>query len=253
MYGEQPNILKYISTVKASGNRGLIKDSAGSSLAFTPDETELARLNSRNYITRLGPIYTLFREGVESLSDTRIAIRNVRSSISNPDATPSKSSAYYDNIRCRNGLESQCYLPEKDTSDETDPFLVAAHIAIGLHQFGMRNNKLIDPLHTSFTTVVLYLCPGELIGCSTAIMTAEFLRAAKAKTGKQVEGSHIVYEPTTIAVDSTRFKDLLAHIQDVVAAQDGTPMPTPIPVLKKKRRSTDTTTASQSSGATSSV
>lgn len=99
--------------------------------------------------------------------------------------------------------------------------------------------------------MVLYLRPGELIACSTALMTEEFLRAAKAKTSKKLNGFHIVYETKPIAVDSPRFKDLLSHIQEVVAAQDGTPKP--MQVVRKKRLSTDTAAAvaQESSGATS--
>lgn len=62
-----------------------------------------------------------------------------------------------------------------------------------------------------------------------------------------MEGFHILYEPTPLAVDSPGFKDLLAHIQDVLTAQDGTPKP--IEVVREKRRSMHTA-ASQSSDRT---
>lgn len=98
--------------------------------------------------------------------------------------------------------------------------------------------------------MVLYLRPGELIGCSTAVMTEEFLRAAKAKISKELEGFHIVYETTPIAVDSPKFKDLLSYIREVAAAQDGTPKP--ILMVRKKRRSTVIATVQESSGGPSS-
>lgn len=81
-------------------------------------------------------------------------------------------------------------------------------------------------------------------------MTEEFLQSAKAKTRKELEGFHIVYETSPIAVDSSRFKDLLAYINEVVGAQDGTPIP--IQMVRKKGRITDTAVAPQSSAATSS-
>lgn len=81
-------------------------------------------------------------------------------------------------------------------------------------------------------------------------MTEELLRAVRAKSGMKLEGFHIVCETTPIAVDSPRFKDLLSYIQEVVAAQDGTPKQ--IQVVRKKRRSTNTALAQEPSGGTSS-
>lgn len=87
----------------------------------------------------------------------------------------------------------------------------------------------------------------NLIGCSTAVMTEEFLRAMRAE---KLEGFHIVYETTPIAVDSPRFKDLLSYILEVVAAQDGTPKP--ILMVRKKHRSTVSVVVQESSGGPSS-
>lgn len=79
-------------------------------------------------------------------------------------------------------------------------------------------------------------------------MTEQFLRAVRAKSGMKLEEFHIVYETTPIAVDSPRFKDLLSYIQEVVAAQEGTPKP--IQVVSNKRRSTNTAVAQEPSGGT---
>lgn len=80
-------------------------------------------------------------------------------------------------------------------------------------------------------------------------MTEEFLRAVRDKSGMKLQGFHIIYERNPIAVSSTRFKDLLSYIQEVLAAQDGTPKP--IQVVRKKRRSIATAVAEASSGGTS--
>lgn len=76
-------------------------------------------------------------------------------------------------------------------------------------------------------------------------MTEGFLRAVRDRSGMKLQGFRINYERTPIAVSSTRFKDLLSYIQEVVAAQDGTPKP--IEVVRNKRRSIATVVAGASS------
>lgn len=172
MLGDRPNILKYITAAKESADVGLIKKDAGSSLTFSPDESSLAGLKDSNYITRLEPLFHNFSEGIKLLPAEGIALRDVRSFVLQSGHTrieiqvsmcvessgvPCVSwitycdrNAHYDNIRVRNGMESQEYVPNEDTSDEKDPFLVAAHLAIGLHQLKMRDDGLIAPHHTPF-------------------------------------------------------------------------------------------------------
>lgn len=171
-YGERPAIAKYITSAKASKPSGLIKEGAGSSLPFTPNDSTLAQSKDPNYIARLGAMSDLLSEGVKSVQDTGITINHVRSFtiVSGGNSieievsmcisgfgVPSVAwitydvlSAFYDNMRVRNGKQSEYYFPEQDTSDESDPLLVGAHIAMGLYQLQMRDDQLIDPLHKLF-------------------------------------------------------------------------------------------------------
>lgn len=172
-YGERPAIASYVTAAKDSGDGGLIKEGAGSLLPFTPDDRTLAKLKEPKYSLRLGAMSYLFSEAIKSLQDTRIKLYNGRSFKIASGGTSIEIevsmcvagsgvpcvawityeglSTFYDDIGCRNGLESKYYLPQNDTSDETDPFLVAAHIAMGLYQLQMWHDQLIDPLHKLFT------------------------------------------------------------------------------------------------------
>lgn len=172
-YGERPAIASYITAARFSEGGGLIKEGAGSYLTFTPDDTRLARVKEPRYSRRLGAMSDLFSEGIKSLQHPAITINHVRSfniqsgrniieievsTCVEGGGVPCVAwityydlSAFYDNISYRNGMGSEPYHPEMDTSDETDPLLVAAHIAIGLYQLEMRHNQRIDPLHKTFT------------------------------------------------------------------------------------------------------